>query len=142
VFLEKSVVLISIKPQFVDKILSGHKLVEFRKFFPEKVSFVVIYSTSPIQKIVGMLRVKEVLKLPVSELWGNYGHVGGVAREDFFYYFKNKDIAYGVVIDKVWKAEPFLDPKLLLRKFTPPQSFIYLSESQFMYLSSIFNVIQ
>lgn len=45
-------VLLSIKPEFVEKIFSGEKLYEYRKaaFKNEGISSIVIYSTMPVGK--------------------------------------------------------------------------------------------
>ena len=43
--------LISIKPEFVNKILANEKLYEFRKsIFKQKVDKIFIYSTYPVKK--------------------------------------------------------------------------------------------
>ena len=55
-------VLLSIKPEFVEKIFSGEKLYEYRKamFKNVNVSSVVIYSTMPVGKIVGEFKFKKI----------------------------------------------------------------------------------
>lgn len=51
-------VLLSIYPCYARKILSGEKRLEFRKAWPSSgVTSFVIYSTSPVQRIVGIARV-------------------------------------------------------------------------------------
>jgi predicted transcriptional regulator len=41
--------LLSIKPEFVDKIISGEKKYEYRKrIFKQKIEAVVIYCTMPV----------------------------------------------------------------------------------------------
>lgn len=56
-------VLLSIKPEFVEKIFSGEKLYEYRKatFKNEDISSVVIYSTMPVGKIVGEFKFKKFI---------------------------------------------------------------------------------
>ena len=54
-------VLLSIYPCYARKILSGEKRLEFRKAWPSSgVTSFVIYSTSPVQRIVGIARVTKV----------------------------------------------------------------------------------
>lgn len=55
--------LLSIKPEFVEKILSGEKLVEYRKavFKRPEVKSVVIYSTMPDGLIVGEFEIGQIL---------------------------------------------------------------------------------
>lgn len=48
-------VLLSIKPEFVEKIFSGEKRFEYRKsiFKQQNIDTIVIYSTMPVGMIVG-----------------------------------------------------------------------------------------
>ena len=63
--------LLSIKPEFVDKIRTGEKLFEYRKavFKRQDVKSVVIYSTMPEGKIIGEFEIGEIIKSRPSELW-------------------------------------------------------------------------
>lgn len=55
--------LMSIKPEFVKRILAGEKLYEFRKtIFKQNVDKVFIYSTDPDKKIVGYFEVGEIIR--------------------------------------------------------------------------------
>src|SRR6266851_9958504 len=58
--------LISIKPEYASAILEGRKTVELRRKFPEDVAFgsrLYIYSSSPIQAVVGIASVTRVDRL-------------------------------------------------------------------------------
>ena len=56
-----SKILIPIKPEYVDKILSGNKKYEYRKIKPKrKVDKMIIYSTYPIMKVVGEVEVIDI----------------------------------------------------------------------------------
>jgi len=48
-------VLLSIKPEYAEKILNGEKKYEFRKVLPKNKSItkVIIYATMPIGKVIG-----------------------------------------------------------------------------------------
>ena len=55
--------LMSINPEHVENILSGEKRYEFRKTrCKEHVDTILIYSTSPVMKIVGEVEVKGIIK--------------------------------------------------------------------------------
>ena len=55
-------VILSIKPEFVEKIFSGEKQYEYRKIlFKQKVDTVYIYASRPISKIVGEFKIDEIL---------------------------------------------------------------------------------
>jgi predicted transcriptional regulator len=63
-------VLLSINPQFVEKIINGEKKFEYRKrIFKRKVDTVIIYSTMPEGKIIGEFKVNRILKERPCELW-------------------------------------------------------------------------
>ena len=53
-------ILLSIKPEFVEKIISGEKKFEFRKSLPKRdgITTVVVYSTMPVGKVIGEFKVK------------------------------------------------------------------------------------
>ena len=54
--------LLSIKPQFVEEIVAGNKLYEYRKkIFKKDVDTVVIYSSKPVGRIIGEFLIDEVL---------------------------------------------------------------------------------
>ena len=56
-----SIILMSIKPEYVDKIFSGEKKYEYRKrLCKEKIDTIIVYSSSPIQKVVGELKIKQI----------------------------------------------------------------------------------
>lgn len=64
-------VLLSIKPEFAEKILNGTKRFEFRKgiFKNPQISTVVIYATMPLGKVVGQFRIESILSDEPESLW-------------------------------------------------------------------------
>lgn len=55
-------IILSIYPRFVDKIISGDKKFEFREVLPKRnVDKIIIYSTSPIMKIIAEVEVKATI---------------------------------------------------------------------------------
>lgn len=63
-------IILSIKPQFVDKILKWEKKFELRKSIPNKdFDKVIIYASAPISKIVGEFTVKQIIKSDLKSLW-------------------------------------------------------------------------
>ena len=121
-------VLLSIKPEFAEKILSGDKKYEFRRtlFKNTSISKVVIYASSPIQKVIGEFDIETLLSLHVDDLWKKTKKHSGI-EEDFYYeYFNGKDIAHAI---KVKSAKRYKKPKDLANYDIayPPQSFMYLA---------------
>ena len=121
-----SKILMSIKPVYVEKILSGEKCYEYRKTLPKKdVSKIIIYSTSPVKKVVGEVSVKNIHILEKRELWNKTKDKSGTSKEFYDLYFKNKNIAVAYELDEIKIYNPYKDLKELNINFVP-QSFIYL----------------
>ena len=120
-------VLLSIKPEYAEKILLGHKKYEFRRAifkFPE-VTKVVIYASSPIQKIIGEFEIDHVLTLKLGELWKRTKLDSGIDKEFYDSYFAGKEIGHAIKVRKVKRYTSYLDLEdLNVRQ--APQSFIYL----------------
>ena len=123
-------VLISIKPKYVEKIISMEKTYELRRtIFKQKVTNVIIYSTSPEKKIVGYFKSNEIIKDKPENIWANLSDKLGVNKKDFFDYFENKDEGFALKIDEL---EIFKNPIETdkLEDFRAPQSFKYLNEEE------------
>jgi len=105
-------------------ILSGVKRYEFRKRFPRNVGTVYIYATSPVKKIVGKFTVGDVIEDEPHRLWERFGPYAGIDEKEFFEYFKQARVGYAIQI-KDLKTFPPIEPRILLPKFRPPQSYAY-----------------
>lgn len=127
---ESAIVLIAMHPQYVDLISQKIKRIEFRrKPFSKPVKTIVIYSTSPIKKIVGFFDVKKIESSTPNIFWEKYSSIGGISQTDFFHYFHNTSKAIGIHIKKY---TPLLCPiNLSSLGLTVPQSYLYLTENQF-----------
>jgi len=121
-------IILSIKPRFVEKIKEGEKKFEFRKSLPKrKISQILIYSSSPVKKIVGKFDFEEVLELSPEELWKKCKSGAGIDESEFFKYFEGKEIAYGIKISNLNLYRRDIDPNEIDRNFVAPQSFKYTS---------------
>lgn len=120
-------VIISIKPEYAYKIFDGIKRVEFRKriFKNDMIKTVVVYASSPIQKIIGEFEIDDILSLSPQNLWEVTKEVSGITEDFFFEYFRSKDIAYGIRIKKLKRYDTPLCIKKHF-KMTPPQSYAYI----------------
>ncbi|ADP17088.1 hypothetical protein AXYL_03768 [Achromobacter xylosoxidans A8] len=130
------VVLLSIKPKYADLILAGSKRVEFRRSWAaQDVSAIVLYSSSPIRKIVGVVEVLDSIVASPSSLWmicRNNG--GGLTRADLRSYFANKSKGVAVLLGKVLELPQHLEPSEVIKDFAPPQSFRYMASIECMKL--------
>lgn len=121
-------VLLSIKPEYVEKILSGEKKFEYRKsiFSKKGVKTVVIYSTMPVGKVVGEFEIGEILSAHPAEVWGKTKEFSGVNEVFFQQYFKDRELAHAIQINNIiiYKKAKKLNEVIISN--TAPQSFCYL----------------
>ena len=123
-------VVLSVKPIYSEKIFAGHKTVELRRRFPVSApsgALAYIYSTSPVKAMVGTVSIRDVLKLPVEQIWSEFESAAFIERPHFDKYFEGVDHGFALVFDN---ARTFSRPLPLneLREkfgFEPPQSFLY-----------------
>jgi predicted transcriptional regulator len=120
-------ILLSIKPEYAEKIFSGSKKYEFRRriFKAPDVKTVVVYASSPVGKVIGEFEIDSVICTDIESLWKLNEAIPGSNKRFFFEYFKDKKTGYAIKIGKVKKYDPPLD---LRRDFnlSPPQFFVYL----------------
>jgi predicted transcriptional regulator len=126
-------VLLSIKPKYADLILAGSKRVELRRSWPSSdIGVVVLYSSAPVQKLVGVAFVDRIEERDFESLWALADANGaGVTYDELKAYVEGKKTAFGVMIDHVKVAESQVDPQDLFDNFIPPQSFLYLDPRDF-----------
>lgn len=122
-------VLLSIKPEFAEKIFDGTKKYEFRRsvFKNKNVKTVVVYASSPVQQVIGEFEIETILNLNLQELWNLTKDYSGITENYFFDYFTNKEEGYAI---KIKRAKKYSRALSLQDDFnaTPPQSFMYLEE--------------
>ena len=119
--------ILSVKPEYAMKILSGEKLYEYRKtVFRRPVEKVYIYASSPICMIVGEFRIDDVLEATPNELWASTRTASGVTRSFFFRYFKGKSKAYAIKVKDVIAYPNPVSPYKVREDFKAPQSYIYV----------------
>jgi predicted transcriptional regulator len=121
------VALLPIQPMYVEAILEGRKKVEFRRrSFGRPVGHVVVYSTSPVQRIVAFFRVSGIREASPHELWKRYWKVGGIDQDMFEAYYQGAQKGVAIEIDEVFSLKTPLPLKSLCETLSVPQSFLYL----------------
>ena len=125
-------VLLSIKPEFVNKIFSGSKRYEFRRviFKSKNVNRVVVYASHPVQRVVGEFEVGGVLELSKKELWQETKQFSGIAKTYFDDYFADKETGYAIEIKSAKLYESPMTLEHLCPTARPPQSFMYLPDER------------
>lgn len=126
-----SKILISINPEYVERIFDNTKKYEYRRMLAQKgVETLIIYSTWPVMKIVGEVEVNGTIELAPSTLWEKTKKEAGISRKKYREYFKGRKKACAYVLGTVTKYEKSKTLKDIgIEK--APQSFLYLNEEQY-----------
>jgi predicted transcriptional regulator len=120
-------ILLSIKPEYANKIFDGTKKYEFRKsiFKNTNVKTVIVYASSPMQKVIGEFTIDEILEETTEKLWDKTHKHSGITKEFFDEYFVNKEIGYAIKIKETKRYSKPMDLIDFNLDFAP-QSFVYL----------------
>ena len=123
----ETVALMPIKPVFANAIMSGTKKVEFRKIkFQRNVTHVVVYSSSPVQRVVGYFVVSNVNEDSPTAIWRQYKEVAGICHDGFRDYFRARQKAVAIEVGHVRKLSKPLKLSMITSG-SVPQSFAYLN---------------
>ena len=118
--------LLSIKPEYVDRILLGTKKYEYRKRLArDDIDTILIYSTAPTMKVVASVQVVGRLSASPTALWEKTKAHAGISREKFRDYFRGCQTAYAYELGDVSvfsEARNLIDYGIV----AAPQSFVYI----------------
>ena len=119
-------ILMSIKPEYSEKIFSGDKKYEFRrKISKQHVERIIVYSSAPEKRVIGEVEVLNIVSRPIDELWRLTKKFAGISHDDFENYFDGCEVANAYELGKVRR---YKQPKSLLDfnvRFSP-QSYVYV----------------
>jgi len=115
-------VLMSIRPEYAEAILSGRKTFELRRRKPSFAtgSRVIVYSSSPDRQLLGTFEAGRVYEASPQQLWQKVSKRAGISREKFDAYLEGCAFAYAIEVTKPRRLEP---QPLRIR---PPQSYLFL----------------
>ena len=121
------IILMPIKPKYVDEILSGRKKYEYRKIKAKRngIDKMIIYSTSPIMKVVAEVDIEGIIEETPKKLWNITKHASGISEKKYNEYYKGKAkaIAYELGVVKQYEKPKTLNE---LGIDYIPQSFVYI----------------
>lgn len=120
-------IIISIHPEYAEKILTGEKTYELRTRLPHyKPERMIIYATAPVSEVVGTAEIADMLDLPLTELWKRVRKSACVTLSDFHAYFRHSDNGKAFVLrNPVRFPSPIPITSYGLKR--APQSWQYLS---------------
>lgn len=120
-------VVLSIKPEFAFKIFDGSKKFEFRKtiFKNKDVTSVIVYASSPVQKVIGEFEIGKIFNNDLETLWSLTKEHSGITEDFFYEYFSEREKGFAI---QVKNKKKYKEPKCLKTDFNlnPPQSFVYV----------------
>lgn len=122
-------VLLSIKPKYVERIFFGDKKYEYRKriFTNKDIDTIIVYSTSPVKKIVGEFKIGNIIEDSPFEIWKTTKKHSGIDKEEYNKYFHGRDKGYAISIEKIEVYEKPVNLHEFNSKLKhPPQSFMYV----------------
>lgn len=120
-------VLLSIKPEFAEKIFDGTKKYEFRRavFKNPYIKTIILYASSPVSKVIGEFDVECILTDDIEKIWEKTKDFAGIDKSFYLQYFSNKQYAHAIKVKKSRRYKKLLDLKERYG-ISAPQSFAYV----------------
>ena len=121
-------ILLSIKPEYTEKIFSGEKKFEFRKNrCKSDVKKIIVYCTTPVMRVVGEADIAEVIEETPASVWEKTKSKAGISKEYYDSYFAGRATAVAYRLENVTR---YATPRTLASYgvSAPPQSYMYLYE--------------
>ncbi len=123
-------IVLSVQPKYVKLIMGGTKTVELRRRFATRLhkgTLDYIYSTRPTQALAGTVRIQDVNRIPVSEIWERHAQGACVERQAFEAYFTGLDEGIVIHLSDVRHLRRAVGLQEFRERFNfvPRQSFMY-----------------
>lgn len=133
--------LISVRPKFATRIMSGEKTVELRRLRP-RVSpgdNLLFYISSPDKRLGAISKIKKITTAPLDTLWEEVRDSASLTYDEFMDYFKGVETGYAIYFSKFQKFHTPIkldNIRKLIPGFTAPQSYRYFSPKELSILMS------
>ncbi len=124
--------LLSIKPEFAARIMTGEKAVEIRRRFSKRWigSRANIYATAPVKGLIGEAQISNVRSGKPKNIWKHYSAYLGCCQKSFDDYTSDCEVVYAIELDQVktYRAPIMLSyaSNLIGEELVPPQSYCEL----------------
>ena len=141
-------IVMSIQPKYSKQILDGKKEIEIRKKFNPKWKNhkLTMYSSSPVQELVGYATIKDVIEDKPELIWLQYASQLGCSKSEFEDYTKGCKTIFAIVLTDVNKFQSHLSLNYLRGcvsgSFTPPQSYSSVKNTDWKNAISIAELLE
>lgn len=140
---DANVLVLSIRREHADRILSGGKRFELRKQLPKEPFGTVYLYESGGKGLVGCFRVTEAVRLPVEDLWRHVGELA-TTHERFREYFNGWAHGWAIGVGEYFRFTRSVSSVELRRvtpAFTAPQSYMLVRphDALFSFLTALNN---
>ena len=124
--------ILSLKPQYVELILSGKKTVELRNRVVrmEPGTVIWIYATKPVGGIVALAELDSVVHDTPAQIWVRYEREMCIDRAHFDSYIDNRESVSALILSSVRELKQSVTLDWIRRSvgnFQPPQFYSRLS---------------
>lgn len=124
----RRVALMSIHPEYAEALLAGTKTVELRRSrFANDISHILIYATSPVQKVLGWAKTGSVEEGSPTSIWEAHKSRAGISRSVYRAYFRGHPRATAIHVATPQRLEKPLALSEVEDGLKAPQSWRYLS---------------
>lgn len=140
--MQRNVLLLSIRPEYAEKIFDGTKKIELRRVRPrlDQGDLVIVYASSPKKALLGSFEVEHVIEKLVINLWNDVKKEAGINLKDFFNYYEGKSVGFGIRLKNIQNFHPPVELERIRQEwsdFRPPQGYRYLTESELEIVKAI-----
>ena len=123
--------VLSVRPRFAEAIIDGRKTVEVRRQRPnvQPGTLGFIYSSSPVQAVVGSFRVDRIFSGTPEELWLVAQGGANISRQDFDCYFAGTEVGHAIIVSccqRLPRPISLSHLRVIWPGCKPPRSFGYL----------------
>lgn len=124
-------ILMSIRPPYVEMLVSGWKTVEIRKRAVRAPAGarIWIYATSPRKEVVASARLEAVVLETPEKIWRAFGDRVGIDRSEFDAYVGGAQVVAALCLTEITKLDSPLCPRGERPAFRPPQSYAFLRDA-------------
>jgi predicted transcriptional regulator len=128
--------LMSVKPEYAERIMRRKKTVELRRKFSTRWinHRINIYASAPVMSLMGEARIAGIVMKRPELIWERYQDQIGCSRAEFDAYVAGANEIYAIELDEV---RPYRDrfplehiAHLIKENLTPPQSYVTLEKNK------------